>query len=140
MTVAPPPSRPAVARLQDVRLRYGRLCWGIFLLITMAYTLGFLITQGMGAGLVLQALSGFDYRLGMVAVIAVSTIYTLFGGMRAVVGTDFIQSLLIMALLALVAVLGYSRFSVDAVYAALASDHPSRLNLLLPSQSACCLK
>ena len=24
MTVAPPPSRPAVARLQDVRLRYGR--------------------------------------------------------------------------------------------------------------------
>ncbi|QVL54130.1 MAG: urea transporter [Cyanobium sp. M30B3] len=116
-----------------VRLRYGRLCWGIFLLITMAYTLGFLITQGMGAGLVLQALSGFDYRLGMVAVIAVSTIYTLFGGMRAVVGTDFIQSLLIMALLALVAVLGYSRFSVDAVYVALASDHPSRLNLLLPT-------
>ncbi|MBE9173222.1 urea transporter [Cyanobium sp. LEGE 06143] len=116
-----------------VRLRYGRLCWALFLLITMAYTLGFLITQGMGAGLLLQSLSGFDYRLGMVCVIGVSTTYTLFGGMRAVVGTDFIQSLLIMALLVLVAVLGFSRFGTDQVYTALASEHPGRLNLLLPA-------
>ncbi|MGL6135569.1 MAG: sodium:solute symporter family transporter [Prochlorococcaceae cyanobacterium] len=116
-----------------VRLRYGRVCWAVFLLITMAYTLGFLITQGMGAGLLLQALSGFDYRLGMVCVIGVSTIYTLFGGMRGVVGTDFIQSLLIMALLVLVAVLGYGRISVDEVYVALAAEHPSRLNMLLPA-------
>lgn len=116
-----------------VRLRYGRLCWLIFLLITLAYTLGFLITQGMGAGLLLQSLSGFDYRLGMVTVIAVSTIYTLFGGMRAVVGTDFIQSLLIMVLLAVVAVLGFRQFSIEAVYSALAEQHPSRLDLLLPT-------
>lgn len=116
-----------------VRLRYGRLCWAVFLLITFVYTLGFLITQGMGAGLLLQALSGFDYRLGMVSVIGVSTIYTLYGGLRAVVGTDFIQSLLIMALLVLVAVLGYSRFSVEEVYQVLEAEHPSRLNMLLPA-------
>ena len=35
----------------------------------------------------------------MVVVISVATVYTLFGGMRAVIGTDFIQSLLIMVLL-----------------------------------------
>ena len=69
------------------------------MVITAFYTLGFLMTQAMGAGILLEALSGFDYRLGMVVVIGVSTIYTLYGGMRAVVGTDFIQSLLIMVLL-----------------------------------------
>ena len=77
-----------------IRLRYGRLAWWVFMLITAIYTLGFLMTQAMGAGLLLQALSGFDYHVGMVVVIGVATVYTLFGGMRAVIGTDFIQSLL----------------------------------------------
>ncbi|MEB3321957.1 MAG: urea transporter [Synechococcaceae cyanobacterium] len=116
-----------------IRLRYGRLVWAVFLLITLVYTAGFLITQGMGAGLLLQSLSGFDYRVGMLAVIGVSTLYTLFGGMRAVVGTDFIQSLLIMVLLAVVAVLGYSRFGTAEIYTNLAENHPSHLNLLLPA-------
>lgn len=116
-----------------VRMRYGRLTWAVFLVITLVYTAGFLITQGMGAGLLLQSLSGFDYRVGMLLVIGVSTTYTLFGGMRAVVGTDFIQSMLIMVLLAVVAVLGYSRFGTDAIYTQLAENHPSRLNLLLPA-------
>jgi len=116
-----------------VRLRYGKMAWLVFLLITIAYTLVFLITQGMGAGLLLQALAGFDYRVGMVVVIGVATAYTLFGGLRAVIGTDFMQSLLIMVLLVLVAVLGFSRFGTADVYADLAANHPSRLDLLLPA-------
>ncbi|QEY31891.1 urea transporter [Synechococcus sp. RSCCF101] len=116
-----------------VRLRYGRAVWVLFLIITLIYTAGFLITQGMGAGLLLESLSGFDYRLGMVAVIGVSTIYTLFGGMRAVIGTDFIQSLLIMVVLIVVAVLGYNRFGVEAIYSRLSVNHPGHLNLLLPA-------
>jgi Na+/proline symporter len=116
-----------------VRLRYGRLVWAVFLLITLVYTGGFLITQGMGAGLLLQSLSGFDYRVGMLVVIGVSTVYTLFGGMRAVVGTDFIQSMLIMVLLAVVAVLGYGRFGTEQIYTNLIDDHPGHLNLLLPA-------
>ena len=116
-----------------VRLRYGKLAWLVFLLITIAYTLVFLITQGMGAGLLLQALAGFDYRVGMVVVIGVATAYTLFGGLRAVIGTDFMQSLLIMVLLVLVAVLGFSRFGTADIYTDLAANHPSRLDLLLPA-------
>ncbi len=116
-----------------VRLRYGKLAWLVFLLITMAYTLVFLITQGMGAGLLLQSLAGFDYRVGMVVVIGVATLYTLFGGLRAVIGTDFMQSLLIMVLLVLVAVLGFSRFGTADIYTNLAANHPTRLDLLLPA-------
>lgn len=116
-----------------IRLRYGRAAWWVFMVITAIYTLGFLITQAMGAGILLEALSGFDYRLGMVVVIGVSTIYTLFGGMRAVVGTDFIQSLLIMVLLLVVAALAYMRFPSSEVHQALVGNHPERLNLLLPA-------
>ena len=99
-----------------IRLRYGRTAWWVFMVITAIYTLGFLMTQAMGAGILLEALSGFDYRLGMVVVIGVSTIYTLYGGMRAVVGTDFIQSLLIMGLLVVVAVLAFQRFPLELVH------------------------
>jgi Na+/proline symporter len=116
-----------------VRLRYGRMAWHLFLLITIAYTLVFLITQGMGAGLLLQALAGFDYRVGMMVVIAVATTYTLFGGLRAVIGTDFMQSMLIMVLLVVVAVLGFTRFGTLDIYTNLVAQHPSRLDLLLPA-------
>jgi len=56
------------------------------------YTVGFLTAQGMGVGLLLQSLSGFDYRLGMVTVIGVATIYTLFGGVRAVINQHQLHS------------------------------------------------
>ena len=116
-----------------IRLRYGRLAWWVFMVITAIYTLGFLMTQAMGAGLLLQALSGFDYHVGMVVVIGVATVYTLFGGMRAVIGTDFIQSLLIMVLLAVVAVLAFRQFPMPEVHASLLARHPDRLDLLLPA-------
>ena len=116
-----------------IRLRYGRLAWWVFMVITAVYTLGFLMTQAMGAGLLLQALSGFDYHVGMVVVIGVATLYTLFGGMRAGIGTDFIQSLLIMVLLAVVAVLAFRQFPMPEVHARLISAHPDRLDLLLPA-------
>jgi Na+/proline symporter len=116
-----------------MRLRYGRASWYLFLVITFAYTIGFLITQGMGAGLLLEALSGIDYRVGMVTVITVSTIYTLFGGMRAVVGTDFIQSMIIMVILVAVAVLAYARYGTADVYISLTEVAPDRLDFLLPT-------
>ena len=103
------------------------------MVITAVYTLGFLMTQAMGAGLLLQALSGFNYHVGMVVVLGVATLYTLFGGMRAVIGTDFIQSLLIMVLLAVVAVLAFRQFPMPEVHAALSLEHPDRLDLLLPA-------
>lgn len=116
-----------------IRLRYGRWVWGIFMFISIFYFLGFLVTQGMAAGLVLQALSGFPYQVGMVAVISITTIYTLFGGMRAVIGMDFIQAVLIIACLTTVAVWAYATFGVGDVYQGLRENNPQALNLLLPA-------
>ncbi len=116
-----------------MRLRYGPAVWAIFMIISATYFIGWLITQGMGAGLLLQALSGFDYRVGMLVVIGVTTVYTVFGGMRAVIGMDFIQAMMIMIGLVVVAVLAYATYGVDEVYRGLQENQPSALNLLLPA-------
>lgn len=116
-----------------IRLRYGQAAWTVFMIISAAYFLGWLITQGMGAGLLLRALSGFDYRVGMVVVMAVTTVYTLLGGMRAVIGMDFIQAMLIMIGLVVVAVLAYTTYGVDEIYAGLQTSEVSPLNFLLPA-------
>ncbi len=49
------------------------------------------------------------------------------------IGTDFIQSLLIMVLLAVVAVLAFRQFPMPEVHASLLARHPDRLDLLLPA-------
>lgn len=118
---------------QFIRIRYGKIAWIIFLIISACYFLGFLITQGMGAGLLLSALTGMDYRIGMIAIIFTCTLYTLIGGMKAVVGSDFIQSLLILISLIVVAVLAYVTYGVDSVYTGLKMSYSDRLNLLLPA-------
>lgn len=116
-----------------VHLRYGRWVWGIFMVISIFYFLGFLVTQGMAAGLVLQALTGFPYQVGMVAIVLITTVYTLFGGMRAVIGMDFIQALLIIVCLTVVAVWAYATFGVGEVFRGLQENEPGALNLLLPA-------
>ncbi|MCI0413138.1 urea transporter [bacterium] len=115
-----------------VRLRYDRKTWALFLVISTVYFIGWLITQGMGAGLVLQAVSGIHYRAGMIVIVSVCTIYVLFGGMKAIIGTDFIQAILILALLLTLAVLVYSKIGFESIYEGLLTSTPDRLNLLLP--------
>ena len=116
-----------------IRLRYGWSVWGVFMVISIFYFLGFLVTQGMAAGLVLQALTGFPYQVGLVAVVAITTVYTYFGGMRAVIGMDFIQAVLIITCLTVVAVWAYATFGVGEVYRGLQQNNPQALNLLLPA-------
>lgn len=116
-----------------IRLRYGRPGWAAFMAISVVYFTGFLVTTGMGAGLLLEALSGIDYRVGMVTVMVVTTLYTLMGGMRAVVGMDFIQAMLIMVGLVVVAVLAYLHYGVADVYNGVLHNNPEYLNLLLPA-------
>ena len=60
MTVAPSPSRPAVARLQDVRLRYGRTeaLRGITLEIPAGGMVGLIGPDGVGKSSLLSLLAG----------------------------------------------------------------------------------
>lgn len=116
-----------------VRLRYGRRTWTVFLLISLFYSLTWLISMAMAGGLLLQALAGIPYAWGMTVILAVCVLYTLFGGLYAVIGTDFIQSWLILAGMVVVAVAVLQRVPVETVYTELEARRPALLAVMVPA-------
>jgi Na+/proline symporter len=72
----------------------------------------------LGVGLVLNVMAGFPLLWGIVIGGAVVVIYITFGGMKAVVGTDVVQLILIgigmiVAILGTISVMDFSRFVVE---------------------------
>ena len=59
-----------------IRLRYGRLAWWVFMVITAIYT-PVSDDPGDGCRPVAASAFSFDYHVGMVVVIGVATLYTL---------------------------------------------------------------
>ena len=79
-----------------IRLRFGSTAWILFLIITLVYSMAWLVSMGIAGGKLLETLAGVPFGYGMSAILLVCVIYTLFGGMYAVIGTDFIQSVIIL--------------------------------------------
>ena len=116
-----------------IRLRWGKMAWRIFLIISFFYGLGWLISLGMAGGILIQALSGIPYAYGMTVIVTICTLYTVFGGLRAVIGTDFIQTVLILFGVLLLAVLVINEVGFDTIHETLTAERPELLNLLLPA-------
>jgi Na+/proline symporter len=116
-----------------IRLRYGKTAWRVFLGISMFYSLGWLVSLGMAGGLLIQALSGIEYWIGMSVILGICVIYTLLGGLRAVIGTDFIQTVVIFVGVVVLAFLVLAEVGVDTVHARLSEERPELLNLLMPA-------
>jgi len=113
-----------------IRIRFGKAVWGLYLLLSAWYFLGCLMTQAMAGGILLQALAGTPYLLGMLTIMLVCTIYTLKGGLKAVMATDYILSLLILGMLFITAVMAYTRFGAGDVYEGVMTLVPERMNLI----------
>jgi Na+/proline symporter len=116
-----------------IRLRYGNTAWRVFLGISLFYALGWLVSLGMAGGVLINALTGIDYHLGMSVILVVCVSYTLLGGLRAVIGTDFIQTILILSGLAILAYLAIDRIGVETMHEAVLQERPELLNLLFPA-------
>lgn len=116
-----------------VRVRYGRAAWGVFILISLFYAVGWLVSMGMAGGVLLQALTGIPYHYGMIVITLVCVGYTLLGGLHAVIGTDFIQSLLILTGLVVVGVVAFTTVPPPEVHAHLSENRPLLLDLLMPA-------
>ncbi|MCB0846052.1 MAG: urea transporter, partial [Bacteroidetes bacterium] len=116
-----------------IRLRYGSKAWYLFLIISIFYGFTWLISMGMAGGILMNALAGIPYTLGMTVILFVCIVYTVFGGLYAVIGTDFIQSLIIM--IGIVVVGGAVLYSIDLdqVYNDLSTDKPMLIDMLLPA-------
>ncbi|WP_442506396.1 sodium:solute symporter family transporter [Novipirellula sp. SH528] len=119
--------------VEFVRRRYGS--WGTipFLIISMFYALTWLISMSMAGGKLLNVLSGIPYEVGMTVVLSVCVLYTLFGGMYAVIGTDFIQSLIILVGLVVVAIAVLVKIDIADVHEKLTLDRPMLLWVLFPA-------
>ncbi len=116
-----------------IRLRYGKTAWRIFLAISLFYGLGWLISLGMAGGILINALTGIDYRLGMSVILAICVLYTVLGGLRAVIGTDFIQTLLILFGILILAWLAIDAVGFERMHEAVSEERPELLNLLMPA-------
>lgn len=116
-----------------IRLRYGTIAWRIFLLISLFYSFGWLVSLGMAGGLLINALSGIPYFYGMTVIITICTLYTVFGGLRAVIGTDFVQTILILIGIIILAIMVINEVGFEAIHNRLDQERPQLLNLLLPA-------
>ncbi len=113
-----------------IRCRYGKAVWIVFLLISAWYFVGFLMTQAMAGGILLQSLSGLEYHIGMLLIMVVCTVYTLKGGLKAILSTDFIMAMLILVMLLVTAVLAFFKFSPAQVYDGVMTNKPELMNIL----------
>lgn len=116
-----------------MRLRYGKTAWRIFLAISLFYGFGWLVSMGMAGGVLVNALTGIDYRIGMSVILAVCVLYTVLGGLRAVIGTDFIQTMIILVGVVVLAWLAIDKVGFEPMYRALSEKRPELLNLLMPA-------
>ena len=116
-----------------VRLRYGKTAWRVFLGISLFYSFGWLVSMGMAGGILIHALTGISYHYGMTVILAICVGYTLLGGFRAVIGTDFIQALLILSGLVVIAYLAIDKVGIGDIHESLLAERPELLNLLMPA-------
>ncbi|WP_462153567.1 sodium:solute symporter family protein [Pseudoalteromonas piscicida] len=116
-----------------MRLRFGRFSWWVFLLISFVYAMSWLVSLGMAGGILLHTLSGLDYHLGMSIILLMCVVYTLFGGLKAVIATDFLQAIIILAGVVGIAIVVAMNVGLEPIHQKLGSDHPKLLDLLFPA-------
>ncbi len=116
-----------------VRLRYGRWAHRLFLVISMFYGLTWLVSMAIAGGILLETLAGIPYFVGMSVILCTCVLYTLFGGMFAVIGTDFVQTVIILAGVLFVGVRVLGEASPSEIHASLLERRPMLLDLAFPA-------
>lgn len=116
-----------------IRLRYGKPAWIFFLMISIFYGFTWLISMGMAGGILMYALAGIPYEVGMTAILLVCVVYTLFGGLYAVIGTDYIQSLIILIGIVIVGIGVLFHADFSQIHTDLFRERPMLINFLLPA-------
>ncbi len=119
--------------VEFIRLRYGKSAYIVFLIISLFYGLTWMVSMGMAGGILLEALAGIPYVYGMSVILLVCVVYTLFGGLYAVIGTDFIQSIIILIGVVVVAVAILMRAPLTEIYDNLRTNRPALLDVFFPA-------
>ncbi len=116
-----------------IRTRYGTFAWIVFLFVSLFYALGWLVSLGMAGGVLLSSLSDVSYFTGMTVILTVCVAYTLLGGLRAVIATDFVQTIIILSGVILIAYICIQDVGISNIHNSLQAEAPQLLNLLFPA-------
>lgn len=116
-----------------MRLRYGRKVWILFLIFSLFYSITGLVGIGMAGGVLIESLSGVPYKYGMSVILISCIIYTMRGGLYAVIGTDFIQTVVILSMILIIAFAVLDRVSIDVIYENVSQNRPALLTILFPA-------
>lgn len=114
------------------RHRYGRIGWSLFLVITLVYSITWLVTMAIAGGKLLETLGDIPYLHGMTLIMVVCVLYTIFGGLYAVIGTDFIQSLIILIGVVAIGVMVLFHLDMGETYEHVSTYQPSLLKVIMP--------
>ena len=116
-----------------IERRYGRGAWAVFLVISIFYAMTWMVSMGMAGGLLIEALTGIPYFYGMTVILTVCTVYTLAGGLFAVIGTDFIQSVIVLLGVTGVTIAVLGEVDVAEVHERLMTRRPALMDVLFPA-------
>jgi SSS family solute:Na+ symporter len=112
--------------------RYGPSArWFLSVIMLVGYVLTKVSVTVYAGAVVFQVLMGIDFWTGALVVVSLTGIYTILGGLRAVLYTETLQMVVLIAGSAIVTVLGLDAIGGwDNLVATAGSDH---LNLFLPA-------
>jgi SSS family solute:Na+ symporter len=115
-----------------LELRYSPMArWFLSIITLIAYVFTKICVNVYAGAVVFQALMGIDFWTGALIIVVLTGVYTILGGMRAVVYTEAIQTIVLVMGSVVVAVAGLIKIGGWANFVQLAgADH---LNLFLPA-------
>jgi urea-proton symporter len=116
-----------------IRTRYGKSAWAMFMIISVFYAMGWLVSLGMAGGILLSSLSDLSYHTGMSAILIICVLYTLLGGLKAVIATDFVQSILILTGVVIIAWVCIDTVGIGEIHQSVSDFQPELLNLAFPA-------
>ena len=114
------------------RLRYDPKNYYLFLVMLIIWDFGWLLTQGMGAGILLESVFDIDFHVALILTVTMVTIYVTAGGMVSVLGTDFMQTMLIMFVVFLFPAWIFIEAGPSTVFEGMQGAATDQLDLLLP--------
>lgn len=109
----------------------SRMRWILSVFSIVAYVLTKISVTIYAGGVVVSALLGIDFWTGAIATVILTGIYTVFGGMRAVVYTETLQALVLIAGAAVLTYIGLDR--VGGWESMKATVTPEYLNMWRPA-------
>lgn len=100
----------------------------------LAFVIGYLIVQMVGAGSLISTLFGLDYATAQIIIGVLIIVYVAFGGMIATTYVQLIKAVLLLSGSTLICVLVLARFgfSLDGLYQAAVANHPTGERVMQP--------